>query len=71
MFQPVQMISQMTTKIPLSAPGETRQTKTEQIPSMPPVGGDQTVPDLRKPPECIGYLPMAIRGHSEFILYTP
>ena len=43
----------------------------DQILNMPPFGGEQTIQNPRKPPECIEYLPMTIQGLSEFILYTP
>ena len=65
----------MITQIPLRAPGETNQTKTEHCQTnMPQVGGEQTIEneETRNPPdiqhsECMG----PSHGHSgPFRVYT-
>ncbi len=56
-LQSIWWLSQMTTKILLRAPGETSQKQklntAKQILNMPPVGGEQTIQNPRKPPDIL------------------
>lgn len=68
----------MIPPIPLKAPGETNQRKTEHCQTnMPQVGGEQTIEneETRNPPdiqhsECIGTFPWPFRA-IQSLYYTP